>query len=227
MKVLVVSSGNSGDIGILVKNQCESLRKAGVEIENFLINGKGFWGYLINIPKIRKACNESNPTLVHAHYSLSGIAASFLSRKFPLAVSLMGSDTYMSGGLRLIARVFNKVRWDVTIVKTLRMKELLFLKNAYVIPNGVNLEFFRPISNTMARERIGYRKNSRLIVFVANPERPEKNFNLASLAVKELKRPDVELICVYNFDNSIIPYYLNSADLLLLTSKYRRKCECY
>ena len=50
MKVLFVSSGNS-DYGIVpfIRNQGESLKQAGIDIDYFTIIGKGIKGYYKNI----------------------------------------------------------------------------------------------------------------------------------------------------------------------------------
>lgn len=219
MKVLFVSSGNSGDIGILVKNQGESLRFSGIEVEYFLISGKGFWSYIKSIPKIRRVFKEGTYSLVHAHYSLSAFAAS-LAGSFPLVVSLMGSDAYLSRSLRFAAKIFSKLRWNATIVKSQRMKDILGMKNAFVIPNGVDLNRFVPVSKVSARGLIGFDNSKKIILFIANPERPEKNFKLALASVKELKNPEVKLISVFGKPNEEINYYLNAAAVLLLTSKW-------
>jgi glycosyltransferase involved in cell wall biosynthesis len=62
--------------------------------------------------------------------------------------------------------------------------------------------------------------DKKLIIFISNPNRPEKNFNLAREAVKMMNKSDVELMPVYNVPNEEICYYLNAADILLLTSKW-------
>ncbi|MFX0132354.1 MAG: glycosyltransferase, partial [Candidatus Hodarchaeota archaeon] len=76
MKVLFVCSGNS-EFGIspIVESQCESLRKNGVDIEYFAIQGKGIIGYIKNIPKLRKKIKSISYDLIHAHYGYSGIVA--------------------------------------------------------------------------------------------------------------------------------------------------------
>ena len=107
MKVLSVSSGNKGDIGILVKNQNNSLVEQGIEIGHYSVIGKGIFGYLKNIPGIRKAYYNGKYDLVHAHYLLSAVATS-LAGRFPLVVSLMGSDLLALGLNRLIAGLFTK-----------------------------------------------------------------------------------------------------------------------
>lgn len=218
MKVFFVSSGKSGSVGEVVKNQGESLVKAGIDVDYFVIK-PGFSGYVKAIPKIRKAYKNGNYDLAHAHYSLSAFAAS-MAGSFPLVVSLMGSDAYISWFFRIVARLFYKQRWGATIVKTRKMKEILKMDAALIIPNGVDTNRFKPFSKESARNHLGYPMNKKLIVFISVPNRPEKNLSLARQAVKELKDDNIELMHVYNVSNFEIPYYLNAADSLLLTSKW-------
>lgn len=219
MKVLFVSSGRLGDTSYLVKNQGESLTKRGVIVDFYIIEGSGILGYLKTIPKLRRKIKEGKYDIVHAHYSFSAFAAS-LAGSFPLVVSLMGSDAYMSTFWRWCAQIFCFFRWDATIVKTKHMEDMLKMSKLYVIPNGVNMERFTLIDKDVAREKIKYFSNKKLVVFIADPGRPEKNYALAQQAVANLNSSEIELMPVYNVSNDKIPYFLNAADVLLLTSKW-------
>jgi teichuronic acid biosynthesis glycosyltransferase TuaC len=218
MKVLFVSSGTRGKIGNIVKNQGESLIKSGVQIDYFIISEKGFKGYIKSIPKIRKAYRKGKYDLVHAHYSLSAFAAS-CAGGFPLVVSLMGSDAYLSIFWRYVARLFYHIRWQKTIVKTEKMQKLLRMKKALVIPNGVDIENFKPMIQREAQREIGFDPSRKLIIFVSNPNRSEKDYPLALKSVQILNRNDVDLMPIFNIRNEKISNYMNAADLLLLTSK--------
>ncbi len=218
MRVLFISSGRTGGISELIKNQGDSLVALGVEVDYFLIK-PGVFGYILSIFKIRKTFIAGKYSLVHAHYSLCGFTASFAGR-FPLVVSLMGSDVYQSYTIRIAIKIFSKIRWNATIVKSNYMKEILNLNNLFVIPNGVDLERFKPLPADEAKQHINYSEGRKLILHFSSPNRKEKNFDLAKKAVKILNRRDVLLMQVYNVPNEDIPYYLNAAELLLLTSKW-------
>jgi len=218
MKVLFISSGKSGNVGYVVRNQGESLKTAGVDLDYYLIK-PGLLGYLTSIPKIRKAFRRNNYNLAHAHYSFSGFAATLAGCK-PLVVSLMGSDIFMSKWLRRLAMYFSRHRWNATIVKTLQMKEVLNISTAHIIPNGVDINRFQPKPKQFARSFLNYPEDKKLIIFISSPNRPEKNSELAFQAVGALQRSDVELKHVYDVPNSEIPNYLNAADVLILTSKW-------
>lgn len=216
MKVLFVSSGRSGDVGHVVKNQGESLVKQGIEIEYFTI-APGFAGYCRAVPRIHRAVRNSNYDIVHAHYSLSAFAAS-LAGSFPMVVSIMGSDAADNMFLGWLIRIFSRLRWRATIVKTDQMMRKLRLKRSYIIPNGVDTERFVPIDKATARRVLNLTSAKRIILFIAGKNRPEKNFPLAKMAVESLHDASVEIRHLYDTPNSEIPYYLNAADLLLLTS---------
>jgi teichuronic acid biosynthesis glycosyltransferase TuaC len=219
MKVLFVSSGNSGGSVFLIKNQALSLIEQGIDVIHFHIKGKGAIGYLKNIPKLRAELKSGNYDIVHAHYAFSGFMSTLGGCK-NLIVSLMGSDVYTSIIIRLFSRVFYTFFWGATIVKTKKMSLLLKMPDAFIIPNGVDLNRYKIISKISARAHIGYSGNKKLVIFVSDPKRKEKNFGLAKLSVEHLGRTDIELLQVFNVPNKEIPFYMNSADVLLLTSKY-------
>lgn len=218
MKVLFVSSGNlEAGISPIVLRQGESLKKNGIDLDYFTIVEKGTKGYLKNIPRLNKFIGTNNYDLIHAHYSLSAIVAS-LSCRLPLVVSLMGSDAYTSFFWKTIIRAFDNFRWDATIVKSTRMKENISFDKAIVVPNGVDFARFKPIDKKTSKMKVGFNDKKRHVIFVANPERPEKNYLLAKKAVELINNDSVELNVVSNINQNIVPYYMSAADILLLTS---------
>jgi glycosyltransferase involved in cell wall biosynthesis len=220
LKTLFVSSGRSGSISVLVKNQGESLIKAGINVDYFIIEGRGIIGYVKSIPLLRRTIINGDYDLVHAHYSVSAFVAAIASRPAPLVASLMGSDVYSSNFTKKIIRFFSKKCWKATIVKTDRMKELLGLNNVSVIPNGVNLELFKPENNIQARNKLGLSADNKIVLFVSTHDRPEKNFPLAQEAVSLMHNDQVKLHYIKSTRHELIPSYLNAADVLLLTSFY-------
>lgn len=217
MKVLFISSGRAGKAGDVVRNQGESLKAAGIDIDYFLIK-PGFSGYLMAISKLRVAYKRGQYDLAHAHYSLCGFVAGLAGCK-PLVVSLMGSDIYTSGFSRILIRFFIRNKWTETIVKTRQMKKLIGIDSVQIIPNGVDIERFRPIPKEIARQHIGYKFDKKLIIFIAVKDRAEKNLDLAMDAIKLLNENNIDFKHIHDIPNQEIPYYLNAADVLLLTSK--------
>ncbi len=217
MKVLFVCSGNSKfGISPIVKNQGESLKNNGVNIAYFTIKGKGFKGYLKNIPRLKKFLKSNKYDLIHAHYSLSAIAASLAGAK-PIITSLMGSDIQAKTFWKLMIKFFNRISWKTTIVKSLRMREQIGISDALVIPNGVDFDKFKLIDKNIAKRKVRF-NDKKHIIFASNPERYEKNYQLAKSAYDLLNVDNVELNTIHDVSHDLMPYYYYAADVLVLTS---------
>ena len=228
MKVLFVCSGNlhNGAVNPLIEAQAESLRRLGLCIEYFTVKGKGWWGYLRNVPALRKLLRSQDHDILHAHYSLCGMVV-FLAklgltglRKPRLIVSLLGSDVNGSRFWRAVVRFFSRNCWDVTIVKSVGMRINLGLSRVEVVANGVDLDLFYHQDMAKARTELGLSSSGKIILFSADPERPVKNFALANEAMKLLATPDVTLRTLGKIPHYRIPLFLNAADVVLLTSKW-------
>ena len=219
MKVLFISSGRNGNVSVIVRNQGESLKAEGIEIDYFLVK-PGLSGYISSIPKIRRTFRKGKYDLAHAHYSLSGFVAALAGCK-PLIVSLMGSDVLMSIWFRILIRFFYRYLWDGTIVKTDQMKLILRIHKANVNPNGVDLSKFIPMTKSIARQYVRYYDKRYFILFISGLNRPEKNIELAKASINLINdKNDLEFRHIYNIPNYEVAYYLNAADVLLLTSKW-------
>ena len=204
----------------IIKSQADSLKNKGMELQIFPILGKSFGGYLKNIPKLRKQIITLKPDIIHSHYSFCGFVASLTSKNIPIVVSLMGSDTHHSKLMKLIIKLFSDYRWRKTIVKSEDMKIRLGLKNASVLPNGVDLNLFKPLNKRECRQKLDWDLNQKYLLFASDPDREEKNFALAKAAINRIKINPIELKIVYNIEHSQMPFYLNASDVLLLTSKW-------
>ena len=144
MKVLFVSSGNSKKgISPIVLAQGESLKKAGIAVAYFPILGKGLRGYLKNVRPLKRHMRKKKHDIVHAHYSLSALAAT-LSGSKPLVVSLMGSDIRLGFVFRYAVKFAASWIWDALIVKSRDMQQHIGIQKSVIIPNGVDMEAFKP-----------------------------------------------------------------------------------
>ena len=226
LKVLFVASGNHGAVSPVVGNQAEALRTEGVEIEWYLLKGKGIKGYLRNIKPLRQYLKAHRYDAIHAHYSLSAFVASLAGAK-PLVVSLMGSDVKAAGWYKFIIRFFAWLfHWKAIIVKSNDMYRDLGIKRADVVPNGVNLDRFKPMDKAVCRKRLGWSSKKAHILFPANAARPEKDYPLAEVAVERVgeseneRDRELELHAFENTPNEETPYWYNAADVVMMTSKW-------
>lgn len=220
MKILFVRSGNRG-IDPISQNQGLSLIDNGHDVVFYDVIGRGITGYLSNIRNLKKNIKSVHPDIIHAHYSLSGIVAALTFPKTPIIISLMGSDVNsVSAKQKQIIKFFIKFFWKEVIVKSKEMKENLNYENAHIIPNGVDFKNYKSIDKVKALDKLGWDKTKKHILFSSNPERPEKNYQLAKVAIDLLNIEMLEVHFLMNLSQTEMPLYYNAADCLLLTSFY-------
>lgn len=225
MKVIFVASGNKkggSNVSAFVQSQYDSLKIEGLEMRLVGTEGKGAKAYLRAAWKLRKMIRAERPDVVHGHYSLCGWVANLacfgLCKKPKIVVSILGSFPTKGKKWKLV-RWSIKHLWDATIVKSQRTASQLGLP-VNIIPNGVNLEIFQTQETPTARKAVGFEDGKKYIIWCSNPDRPEKDWALATEGVRELESEGVraELVAVYNKTPHEVCTYMNAADCLLLTS---------
>jgi glycosyltransferase involved in cell wall biosynthesis len=237
-KILVVAGilekdGRIGYTQPFVDRQIESLQQSGIEIISYSIRG---WqtklNYILSIFRINRLLKKDKSiSLIHAHYSYSGIICSF-QKRVPVVVSLMGDDIYgtakengkiffLSKINLLLIKLFKK-RWAAVIVKSNKMSNYISHPNLFVIPNGIDLGKFSPIEKNKAREILGLKLDGKYILFGGDPNNMRKNFKLARQTADILINEGVKvtLLPLKNLAHSQIPLYLSASDSLLFTSYY-------
>jgi glycosyltransferase involved in cell wall biosynthesis len=88
----------------------------------------------------------------------------------------------------------------------------------HLIPNGVNIKQFYQTDQRDAKTEIGFDCSKRYVIFVSDPDRPEKNYALAARAMDLIKERDVQICAVHKVLNEELVHYYNAADCLILTS---------
>lgn len=216
MKILFFCSGNNG-ISPIIQAQALSLGQNGADVDIVPLIGKGFWGYLKFIGELKRQIIFLKPDIIHAHYSFCGIIASLSTRK-PVICSLMGSDIIAAGYFQIIIKLFSLFFWQSTIVKSEEMRSRIGIKQCKVIPNGVDISIFQSLSKEKCRLELGWNQDSKIALFVGNPDRKEKNHALAKRAVELLGSEKYELKIANNISHDYINAFINAADVLVLPS---------
>lgn len=98
------------------------------------------------------------------------------------------------------------------------MKQTLDMGHVQVLPNGVNLDLFKPSSKATNQQKLGWDTTKQHILFPSDPSRPEKNFDLLKAAYESLNDNTVILHYLKSIDHSDIPDYLNASDVIVLPS---------
>jgi glycosyltransferase involved in cell wall biosynthesis len=231
MKVLFISSGNSKEFEIIpfIKEQGDSLKNEGIDVDYYTVVGKGLWGYVKAGFSLRKLLKKKQYDLIHAHFIYSGYAALIgAGRKTPVVLSLMGSDAngeYKGKGkVVLSSRVSSFFTWLIQpfvkaiISKSSNIERSVYLKHkSFIIPNGVNMQKFRPpVLNTNSSYLHNGGKTK--VLFLGNKNKTGKNFPLVEAALQHLGWQHVELICPYPVNHNDVPRYLNEANVLVFPS---------
>lgn len=223
MKVLFVCSVNrSGKVSPILLNQAYSLTEQGVEVDYYTIDQPGLVGYFKHIFLLKRFLKTHSYDAIHAHYSYSGIAASLANAK-PLLISLMGSDTNVKSISTIVLNLFVRYVWQNIIVKSPEMKLKLNTEKVKILPNGVNLNVFKPIERSIALAQSDWDSSKRHVLFPASKLRPEKNFKLALEAFNLFTKNQIsewEIHTLENTPSDLMPFIINSSDIVLLTSIY-------
>jgi len=214
-----------------VAAQEESLRRAGVEVLPFYIGGSHFWKYPQSTRRFRKFVETTNAHIVHAHFVYNA-AVALCQLRIPTVVSFLGGDVFVSQIVSKGAPIRAVATYALTqlvaaastqvIVKSELMRARIWReRDVHVVPNGVDLSRFRPMSRDAARQQLGLAADVPYVLFPSGAHRPEKDYPLAasSFAVAKRKIPNAELILLEGIAHSDVPLYLNAVDALLFTSK--------
>jgi glycosyltransferase involved in cell wall biosynthesis len=218
--------------GCFVKAQMDSLLPLGVSYDVMFIKGReSRWNYLWAYPQLWRRLRAHRYDLIHAHMGLSGLVARG-QVSLPLVVSFMGDDvTGISEGserIPLYGRFYQLSSFllarlaSAVIVKTAEQKRHLKLNSVQVIPNGVDLELFRPADQGEARRVLGLDPQKKFVLFPYNPKITRKRFDLVESAVGQARQenPELEILKVIGVPQSQMPLYMNAADLLVLASQF-------
>ena len=221
MKVLVLTNmfptTDKPTWGIFVQEQVEVLRKEGIDIDVFFVDGsKHKLNYLWGIFRLWAWLLTHRYDLIHAHYVFSGIIArtQFL---YPVVLTHHGPEfwTWQFVPCKIITPLVNKV-----ILVSPEMDEKLKYKKAKVIPCGINFELFKLMPKEEARDKLNLPRDKKLILWAGNYQRPEKRFDIVkeAVALAQKKDPSIEFVLVSDKPHEVMPMYMNACDVLLLVS---------
>ncbi len=216
--------------GSFVKAQMESLRPLGVEYDVLFFNGReSKWNYLRGIRQVRRQLRAKRYDLIHAHFGLSGWMVRW-QFQVPVVISFMGDDVLgkpkrtggntLGGHLLKISGFIVARLATAVIVKSQQMASKLRLPSAHVIPNGVDLNLFRPMDRKDACKALGLDPGKKFVLFPYNPNEIRKRFDLIETAVSLARKQveGLELLMARGMPQEQLPLYMNAADVLVMAS---------
>jgi len=244
MKVLVVTNmyptSEYSFYGIFVKEQVESLRKEGILVDVFFINGKeNRLNYFTSIIGLSKKIKLNHYDIIHAHYTycifLVSIVKSILGVKTPLILTFHEAEVHKSKNLKpfdadIIKRLvyskkikkiaLNSVDLVISVEKGLT-QILNFEGRTVVLPCGVDLNLFQPMEKMWCRKKLCFPIDKKIIFFPASLKREtHKGFDILEEALKFISRKNIRLITGGNISHKDMPYYMCAADVVVQTSNF-------
>lgn len=230
MKVLFVCSGNvkGFDVVPFIKEQGDSLERLGVKVHYFPVKGKGPGGYLKASLKLRSYLKENHFDLIHAHFILSGCTAVLAAGRTPVVLSLMGSDAYgnyvgenralLSSRYLTLLTLLIQPFVKAIISKASNIERYVYMKRkSYIIPNGIDTSKFKPSAVDYSSE-LALNPKKKKVLFLGSKNNVRKNLTLVQNAISYLDLKDIEIVNPYPVPHDAIPKYLNSVNVLVVSS---------
>lgn len=233
-----VSEPNKRD-NIFIHRQIKSLTKILPDIEQ-LYGGKGSnpRDMFLLYKEVRRQVSKSHPDVIHCHYAtITGAVTLLAAKGTPTIISFGGDEvygTYKNNNSTLsvrtiLARIFSKYcarHASISIVKNGQMADILKkwgCKRVVDVPNGVNLDLFRPMDMHYCREILGLLPDTLYVNFAIRGKDYVKRRDLAEEAISICNKygnNHYQLLLLENISPDQIPFYLNAGNVLLICSNH-------
>jgi len=229
--------------GIFVKEQVESLREEGINVNVFFLNGRdNRLNYFLAVPRLVAKLRFNHYDIVHAHHTYCiypfWIAKSILGLKIPLILTFHEAEALKPPELRpthidrISKLVYSKKikqwalkRTNLVISVCKDLVEVLKIKRkSTVIPPGIDLRLFQPLDKFECREKLNLPKDKNVLFFPADVDNPkrraQKGFDTLKDALSIIKKNEIHLLKGGNISHQDMPIYMNTADVVVQTSNF-------
>ncbi|MEM4005089.1 MAG: glycosyltransferase family 4 protein [Desulfurococcaceae archaeon] len=231
MKLLIVTNmypsvGDESWRGGFVKDQVEELRKEvpSMEIDIFHIKAKICGGsnlsYLTSFFKLTNKILFERYDLIHSHHAFCTLLCMFGFRRliYTIHEGELNNKPIRSFLIKLASKI-SRASIYVSREEYNKSKKT----NRFFLPCGVNLNTFKPSQNKIfARNKLGLPPSIPLILFPADPGRPEKNAfllkdmeNIAALSGKNWR-----FIYGGKIEKDSMPCHIQAADIVISIGRY-------
>jgi glycosyltransferase involved in cell wall biosynthesis len=154
--------------------------------------------------------------VVHAHFGLTAWPALAVPARVR-ALTVHGTDLRHPRTRIATAAVLGTVDLLAAVSPSLldELPGARARRRALVLPCGVDTERFRPLGRAAARAELGLDPERALLLFPADPARPEKRYDHALQLARTV---GVELRALGGIDPALVPLWVNAANALLVPS---------
>ena len=187
---------------------------------------------------LRRKVKSFRPQVIHSQYAtMTGMVTILASEGIPTVVSFGGDEvygTYKDENSTLSLRTWSArlcsiycARYaHVSVVKNARMAKIVRgwgSQSIEDIPNGVNLDLFKPLNWQKCRKALGLAVSARYIIFAIRGNDYVKRRDLAETAIQRYNHryhANAELLILEKVSPDKMPLYLNAGDVLLTCSNH-------
>lgn len=236
MRVLIVCSYRDyikDGIAPFIKEQVTALQSLGIECAYYQVRGKGVWGYLQELPKLRKKIRQWKPNIIHAHFGLSGLLANLVTRRIPVVTTYHGSDINNPSVYRYSKFAIRLSAWNIYVsTKNMEIAGAEEGNKASLIPCGIDDTLFKPIEKKEARDllvkygKFKEKSRTKYVLFTKMFDDPVKDYPLAKAVIDRvnneelgMKSDEVELLEFTGYTREQSALLMNAVDAILMTSK--------
>lgn len=205
-----------------VTEQGASLRKAGCEVEYFLVRGN----YVKAVGALKAKILEFKPDILHAHYGLSAITAE-LQGLVPVVTTFHNGET-LNPVVNFVSSLMSlRAKYVIYVAQHVRDLSYFKAKNYSIIPCGVPMDEMIITPKEEARKQLGWDTNKKYILFGGAFDNLRKNYPLLRDAVEKLKNDtsyikhntsDIECVEMKNLTRSQCVLRMCACDLFALPS---------
>ena len=175
------------DLGSVVREQVRELAALGVRSEIVAIRGQQSKAAYVNVARsLPLLVRRRDFDLVHAHYGLSG-AVALAQRRLPVITTFHGSDTGYVPWQGAVSWIVARVTTPVFVSR--RGAERLGLRGTgpNIIPCGVDIGRFQPMSRARARAALGWDHDAPIALLPGARENAVKRADLFESAAAEAR----------------------------------------
>jgi teichuronic acid biosynthesis glycosyltransferase TuaC len=218
---LVVSNMRADELhperGSFVRDQVAALRAlAGIQVELYEL-APGPRALASAAIDLRRRFAGRSLDVVHAHFGLTAWPALGV-RARAHGLTVHGTDLSHPRTRLATAAVIRRMDFLAAVSPALvaQLPSRGARERAQVLPCGVDVERFRPLTRVCARGSLDLDPTVPLLLFAADPARPEKRHDrAAALAAASGAR----LLTLGGVAPELVPLYVNAADAVLVTSE--------
>lgn len=165
----------------LSNERVNGLTSERIVVEYFMVKGN----YLKAVGELKKKIKEWKPDIIHAHYGITAIVAEMQS-EVPVVTTFHDGETHV-WYVNLLSTLFSlRAKHVIYVAQHNRDLSYFKAKNYSIIPCGIDLDKMVITPKEDARKQLGWRDDTKYIVFGGAFDNERKNYALLKQAVERM-----------------------------------------